>query len=272
MIIEQQAVRHSLNCTFLPLLETEEQREVKQTIHEINLHLKVRRDVVDLFDLFQKIPRPIIVDLNRVLASDTHPLEPNPEAEHFIDQLKQLGTVLIVTKGVSYDRISEFLRRSSLLTDEMILLTSPLYRPFTNPQRYVTDKEKKRKIEMIRHKFITRQQSSLFFFQTPTNRFDSESEEKKLAPIFHTNALIPIIDDNVKAVINNPGMLGIRARPWYSTSELQDMMTSYSRRPTLIDEPGYSLNEIVKIVRRYFETIDIAQGKYFPNIWDGLET
>lgn len=54
------------------------------------------------------------------------------------------------------------------------------------------------------------------------NSLSAATDYKRMASLFRSNHLIPIIDDSEKATNANPGMLGIQVIPWQSESEIEN--------------------------------------------------
>lgn len=120
--------------------------DTAKTLHviaEINSKLKEMNTVIGLTDLFSQVPRPIVVDLNRVLANDSYPLEMNPQAPSFLSKLKRMGNIVIVTNAVNWNKVMGFLHDSKLWDDEFILITAPQFREFVGPLDAIDNSEKK---------------------------------------------------------------------------------------------------------------------------------
>ncbi len=72
---------------------------------------------------------------------------------------------------------------------------------------------------------------------------DAVPARKRIAPLFAKPFDIPIVDDSRYATENNPGMLGIRVKPF-------DPKGVLGKRTS-----GYSLSEALQIVRNHYSRI-----------------
>lgn len=90
----------------------------------------------NLLSDIQKMPWPIVVDFNNVIANNRTPWRMNPEAPDFLRDLRKLGNVFIVTATTSWDAVHNFLEKNGLWTPDIVVMTAINYSPASDPNPY----------------------------------------------------------------------------------------------------------------------------------------
>ncbi len=204
--------------------------------------------IVEVTEDLQAIRNPILVDLNHVLANNSLPLVPNPEAAQFLSALRAIGTVLIVTSASDWKLVHQFLQDSQLWTKDLVLITSGNYQSTTG--EYSGDWKKVKELQQQyedlaqKHHLLTPEIND-HLAKFPDLFWGGAIADKRVAFAFMKPHLLPIIDDAAIATKYNPGMLGIRVNAWCSPDEI-----AKGRKPRT---DGKTLAEAAKIVRDHYQ-------------------
>lgn len=217
------------------------QTKLEKAIRHVNRTFERGGEAHEVIDDLRMLPRPIAVDFNNVIANNTSPLALNPDARVFLQDLRKIGNVVIVTSASGWKAVQGFLQKHGLWSSDMVLMTGPTYE-FLSQWQETNPKAKK-----LREEFLSMTQQMGWKYgeddliQAPAG--------KVVAPIFGKSFEVPIIDDSMFATRHNPGMLGINVQAWETNEEIQRMYaTSNQGKP--------SLAEAVEIVRKHYATID----------------
>lgn len=213
--------------------------EIEPVANSINEHLKRGGNILEIVDKLQSIPKPIVVDFNNVLANNRYPLTVNPAAKEFIDKLSSIGNVIIATTASGWDIVHDFLENNGLWKEEMILINGGSLENATVPTS---------SLDPIITELVTKQIDLIKKAgkEVQIRDFHSAVAGKKISHLFGKSFEIPIIDDNYRAVNDNPEMFGI----WV---ELWDPETP--NKEDYEDQKRYSLGEAAKIVEDYYKQI-----------------
>lgn len=179
---------------------------LEKTAAYINGRFRKGQPAHRLKEEIRKFPQPIIVDFNGVLVDNLDPLEVNPLAASFIQELKDLGTIFLMTTAQDWDSVHSFLTGNSLWYPGMILMTQPNW-------SFLTDREPGSKEgQQMRDQFVS---TSSGLGQPTTNEYLlAPPAYKRVAPLFNKPWLVPLIDDSLIATKGNPGILGISVEEW----------------------------------------------------------
>jgi hypothetical protein len=179
----------------------------------------------------RSLRNPIVLDFNRVLVNQRRPWVANPEAKIFLNDLVNLGTVLVITNNFGdWDLRHRSLKGLNLWHKGMILMT--LENCSLTRQ---TAEEKERRSKEI--------DTFMKLRNFPQSDW-SYNKGKRVAPLFMKNYDIPIIDDDEDSVVlNNPGMLGIK---------VQDFTTDGKK--LIHGIKGISLEEALRIVKKHYNS------------------
>ena len=94
---------------------------------ELNELFKQGCDLVDASGLLRQLPNPILVDFNNVLINNEIPFIPNPDALAPFQELKKLGTVIVLTTADDWEAVHALLQKFGYWSNDIILITSPSY-------------------------------------------------------------------------------------------------------------------------------------------------
>jgi len=218
--------------------DNEKKTPLTDTAKKINEHFREGEDAEGVIDQIRLFPRPIAVDFNNVIANNGDPLQLNPDAPQFLEDLHGIGNIFILTHAVSWPHVQRFFVTHNIWKPDMVLMTYPTYE-FLN---YSSESSRAGQLR-------------LEFNQLAQQHFGNEFSEddlmnagfKRVAPIFNKPWEIPIIDDSSFSTENNPGMLGIQVKAWEPTSSNKLISKNNEGLPTLA--------EAAKIVRDHYSKI-----------------
>lgn len=219
---------------------TEPKTELEQAVRHINRTFKRGGEAHEVIEDIRKLPRPIAVDFNNVIANNNSPLALNPDASAFLQGLRQIGNVVIVTSASGWEAVQGFLQEHGLWSKDMVLMTAPTYEFISQWQ------EENPKAKELRKEFLVMAQQ--LGWQYEEDDLVQAPAGKAVAPIFGKPFEVPIIDDSSFATRHNPGMLGINVQAWETNEEMQRMYErSNQGKPTLA--------EAVELVRNHYSGI-----------------
>ncbi len=234
--------------------------ELTQAAQEINDWFKSGGSAYEVRDQIRKFPKPICVDFNNVIASNGNNLELNPAAPTFLNELKTIGNVFIVTTASDWEYVQTFLKRHNVWSDDVVLMTESCFKFMIDQEaHYPADP---RGVE-IRREFIALEKTQGWdkeqiqrWKQSPIQTDETEYEildsnltdslgSKRIAPLFLKPFKIPIIDDKFDATgKSNHGMLGIKVKKWFGSDEQESSVNL-----------GETLMQAVAIVRNHYVEI-----------------
>lgn len=237
---------------------TRERGPLDEVANHINAKFRQGGNASQVIDEIRRFPKPIVVDFNNVLANNIGEIVINPEAAKFIDELRTIGDIFIVTTAVPWKGVHSLLKKGGLWHRGMVLMTYPSY-------QFLTDRGGRQPAAV---KLRTEFKDFAKQHDIPCKDLGLDGgapSTKRVAPLFKKPFLVPIIDDTNSATIDNPGMLGIGVKEW------EPILDEHHRawrdehnegRPTLEDA--------VKIVREHYAKIDSSSigsiGKARPRI------
>lgn len=210
----------------------------------VNSELSKGKSAYRVLSLIRAFPQPIVVDFNNVIANNTDPLRLNPDAPEFLEELRKIGTVFIVTAAGSWTAVQEFLAENEVWSPVTVLLTKSNYRFMEEPEGHQEHHERSILIE----DFLKRAKK----LGWNLNEGDLV-ERKRVAPIFGKSFLVPIIDDFYHTTHNNPGTLGIQVNYW------EPNLTEDGRK--WLDEQNRgtaTLKEAVEMVRNHYSSLGLS--------------
>lgn len=221
--------------------------------NRLNEAFKQGRSITEVAELLQQIHNPILLDFNNVLVNNEQPITPNPDALAPFQELKKVGTVIVLTTATNWEEVQKLLQEFGYWSDDLILINSPSYANLIDMcDEDLFDPET---AKLITEYMALAQQHQLFSHPQMEGR-DTESEflwmgsaaDKKVAFAFMKPYLIPLIDDLTCATTGNPGILGIQVTPWYAPS---DSMFS----PWLLAHPEnqVKLSDALEVVKNHYK-------------------
>ncbi len=176
-----------------------EQKEITLAT-QLNTAFK-KEELIDQYKkTLQSIDKPILVDFNNVLVNDDYELEPNPYAKEFITELEKVGQVIVITKAENWDFVNKKLVEFGLWTNKMVLITK---------ENFYIDNLDRSRYEISQEDFVLLEQRVK----------NTAPEHKRVGETFGKDFDIPLIDDNVMATNNNPGIYGIHIEPWFGKND-----------------------------------------------------
>ncbi|MBU1033698.1 hypothetical protein KKI22_01980 [Patescibacteria group bacterium] len=209
---------------------------------ELNELFKQGCDLVDASELLRQLPNPILVDFNNVLVNNLIPFIPNPDALVPFQELKKIGTVIVLTTAGDWESVHELLQKFGYWSNDVILIASPSYKELIQEFPF------SQKVLRLQKEFMNlAKKHQLFNHSQMESAENLESDyfwrcavaDKRVAYAFMKPYLIPLIDDSKHATKRNPGILGINVTPWEG---------EYSR---LGDTT--KLSDALEIVRKHYE-------------------
>lgn len=211
---------------------------LEEEVAYLNMKFKNGASAHEVLDQIRRFERPIAVDFNNVLADNLEPLEMNPDAPAFIEELRKIGNIFIVTSATDWNSVQEFLEKNGLWYPDMVLMTYQNYEFTTREQASNLDGIK------IREEFADHAQANNMGIAI--DDLNSFLSGKRVAPIFMKPFLIPLVDDSSINTEFNPGMLGIRVKNF---SPKHGRLTERSNADRL------SLSEAAEIIRAYYSSL-----------------
>lgn len=187
-------------------------------------------------------PRPILVDFNNVISNNSDPLRLNPESPNFLNVLRQIGNIFIVTSASGWKNVQGFMVESRIWHPDMVLMTSPIW-------EFITMDDKGNNAgETLRQDFLKRAKS--LGWDCEKRDLYRPSGYKCVAPIFDKPWELPFIDNDGAVTNSNPGILGIRVKEWISDED--DFSEDYKEWLNEENESKKSLREAADLVRDYY--------------------
>jgi len=225
--------------------------EEKSLFDQLNQAFKDGKSIVEVSALLQQVHNPILVDFNGVLANGEEPVVSNPDALSALQELKKIGTVIILTTTNSWEQTHSLLENFGFWADDVVLITTPSY--VCTAQ--VSETNPDPAMSQLRAEYTELAKQHLLFGQQQLEAVDQDLDifwsaapsQKRVAFVFKRKHKIPLIDDNRQAVIGNPGILGIRFKPWFAPG---DVGSSNSDQ-----HPGVGFAEALKIVREHYQNL-----------------
>lgn len=149
----------------------------------------------------RKIEKPILVDFNNVLVSNHDPFPLNPAAPDFLKELRELGTVIVVTTARNWNGVHDELVKYGLWDDGTLLIVNGNYVLEYPADSYTPDE-----------------------FGITQEELDALGERgaaasKRIGGVFGKDFDIPLIDDTPLATRDNPGIFGINVEKWFDENE-----------------------------------------------------
>ncbi len=184
---------------------------------ELNELFRQGCDLVDASELLRQLPNPILVDFNNVLVNNEIPFIPNPDALAPFQELKKIGTVIVLTTADDWEAVYALLQKFGYWSDDVILIASPSY------EELMKKFPQSQKVLQLQREFVNlAKQHQLFNHPQMEYAADPDSEyfwrcavaDKRVAYAFMKPYLIPLIDDRRATTENNPGILGIKVTAW----------------------------------------------------------
>jgi hypothetical protein len=146
------------------------------------------------------LPNPICVDYNNTLV-DSHGYEINPQTSDLLSELREIGTVVIVSVA-SFNNIVKRLNQHNLSHDEMVVMPGISWTlPF---QRGEDEDVVDQYISLAKSQGYTYPKDSFFKIDIGV---------KRVGGLF-MKPEVPLIDDNPAAFKNNYGVLPILYQGW----------------------------------------------------------
>lgn len=216
--------------------------ELETAVKNINRTFKKGGTVLDVLGDIRKFPRPIAVDFNNVIANNRIPLQLNPYAPTFLQELRQIGNVFIVTSATGWANVQRFLKRKGLCSNDIVLMTNHAYafmkdRKGKYPE---ADNLKKEFLAMAGRMGWRYKEDDLFY----------PHSWKVLGPIFAKPYKVPIIDDSFNETDDNPGMYGINVQAWECASKVMQKIFERDN----VGKP--TLGEAIELVRKHYASIE----------------
>ncbi len=215
------------------------EKEIAGGIVEMNRGFREGKSVLDgdMLQYMRRLPRPIVVDFNNVLANNTLPVRHNPEAVDHLNVLREVGNVVIVTSAWDWDAVEKILRKGRMWHKDMTLVTA---------DNWGRQKETPDNIKTINSFIDFIGKSEDLGYRDFLNGY------KRVAHLFYKSFLVPILDNDPKVVENNPGMLGICIKAWEpgASADLRQELD-------IGDAPRFSLEEAVIKVREHYASLNL---------------
>lgn len=212
---------------------------LRHTALELNRYFREGGIALNVLDQLRKFPRPIMVDFNNVIANNESPLQLNPDAPKFLEDLREIGSVIIITHASYWTGLQGFMVANGIWHPGMVLMTWPTYEFLGNRDEY-TDENRK-----LREDF-NQMASQAFGKEFDEFELEAAASGKKVAMLFNKPWEIPIIDDTLTPTTNNPGMRGVQVQCW----EPNPTKSTVARNKSLP-----SLPEATKTVRDHYSRI-----------------
>lgn len=255
---------------------------------ELNELFRQGCDLVDASELLRQLPNPILVDFNNVLVNNGDTIIPNPDALAPFQELKKIGTVIIITTSDSWEAVHALLQKFGYWSDDVILIASPSY------EELMKKFPQSQKVLRLQRDFMDLAKQHQLFNHPQMEYLDIESDylwrgavaDKKVAYTFMKPYLIPLIDNSRAATENNPGILGIKVTSWEGRYQFEDPTTlsdalelvkkHYAQLPkedTL--ERLYVLNEIRNILHQNADELEkrsVVRALGFGSVIKGSAT
>lgn len=224
-------------------ISPEKQAELIGLSQFLNEQFSQGGQALDHMDILSQFPVPICIDFNNVLANNTNPLVPHPDAVDYLKQLRELGNIFIVTTANDHEMLQAFLKQNGMWSDDIVLMAQPSWYFMTsnaegmyNMPPQFTEEIYERKDDLLAKATQARQVCiDTLGKQGKTvdiYNFIGASARKLVAPLFGKNWPIPIIDDSRMATKNNPNMFGIPVQAWHADDIVR---TENTGLPTLLE-------------------------------------
>lgn len=214
--------------------------DLEQSAYRINTTFRNGGNALDVLRDIRRFPRPIAVDFNNVIANNSAPLELNPDAPGFLQDLRQIGNIFIATSSPDWVDMQRFLKKHNLWSNDTVLMTKPTY-AFIHPRS--NDPGAVR----LRREFLNMAHGLGWNYTEDDLR---RPDSKVLAPIFAKPFLVPLIDDLKYETENNPGILGITVQTWEGEAQQAGFINYNRNLPTLSDA--------VNLVRNHYASLEPA--------------
>lgn len=232
-----------------------DRQELRTVAQRLNRHFRLNGSVSGVIEDLQRFPRPIAVDFNGVIANGHYPLKLNPEAPAFLDELRKIGNVVIVTGSAGpgiWDHLHDFLKEHKIWYPDLVLMVVHNYEQIAdlNPQNVEG--------AAIRQRYFDSVKDQEWFSEKDYIPWRSD---KLVATFFGKPWRIPLIDDYKENLDRNPGVFPVLVKRW---APREDYWYEDER---WFDESGWdrlkevnkgrpSLLEAVEIVRQYYASFD----------------
>lgn len=154
--------------------------ELELIAQEINAAMAAGEHIFDYLESLRKLPRPIAVDFNNVVANNIHPIVQNPEGAAFLKKLRQTGSIVIVTKAHNWPAVQEILKSGNMWESTDVLLVSGNWTFHDLVNRELLPEAR----EIIQNYIDVR---GIFTIE------DFKDEEKKLLPFLCAHMMFPLL-------------------------------------------------------------------------------
>lgn len=211
----------------------------------LNLRFAGGDSAYEELDRIRSIPFPIVVDFNGVLVTERTPNTPykaNPQAEHALQQLRQTGTVFVVSSAYDWYEVHDTLRDNGLLHPDMIIMACPNY-------EFLTDWAPCEEGEEVIEEYAR-------MVDVPADDFMNPAARKNLAPLFGKPFEVPILDDYDMAVENNPMMYGLLIQSYKGEDKVEKQTPHNSLPPVFVYAEPLLLSEAAAKVVEYRTSLD----------------
>lgn len=216
-------------------------------VESINKAFRTGKPAWEIKDPIREFPRPITVDFNNVIANNKgSPLLLNPDTPRFIEELRQIGNVFIVTTASSWDAVHEFFTENNIWSEDLILMVMPNW-AFLTTDRFGWEDDPVAKTAEAEFLELARSLDWVIEGESVLR----PSGFKRVAPIFGKKFLVPIIDNRHEVTTNNPGMLGVPVKEWEPRTDKS--MLQYLER---YNTNRLTLHEAAEVVRKHYLNLE----------------
>lgn len=225
----------------------QEQEPLAAVAKRLNQHFCDNKTAYAVLDDLSKFPRPIGVDFNNVIANNKIPLKLNPDAPLFLEQLKEVGNIFIVTSADNWEAIYSFCTKHKIWSPETVLMTFKSY-------SFVSEiSERNTEGAELRQKYFELVEDCDWFPKEDIEKEQLSYCYKFIAPLFNKNWRIPLIDNASGYLNHNPGVFPVLVKEWIPEEEITETWYKEDFEEFNLNKPG--LLEAVEIVRQYYASI-----------------
>lgn len=222
---------------------------LKSAADRLNKYFREDIPAYEVLEDMKKFPRPILIDFNNVIANNRWPLKLNPDASIFLDTLREMGNIFIVTSASGWRQVQGFMVEQGIWHPDMVLMTAPTYEFISSWQERNPEGIKLRQKYLEITKNLRRDCIEEDLFMPPGY--------KRIAPMFCKPWEIPFIDNDVEVTHKNPGIFGILVKEWVSEEEKKVWDNSDMKWFDEKNEKKFTLAEAVNQVRKHYSKIAI---------------
>lgn len=227
----------------------QEQEALATVATRLNQHFCNNQTAYDVRDDLLKFPHPIGVDFNNVIANNKIPLKLNPDAPLFLEQLKEIGNIFIVTSAGNnfWEPIYSFFSEHNIWHPETVLMTLGSYSFVSKNGDWNHRGEK------LRQEYFELTKN---FEWSPQDVEGIKNEwwgYKFIAPLFQKPFRIPLIDNDPAYLYHNPGVLPVLVKEWVPEEEITEGWHKEHLERMNLTRP--SLLEAVEVVKEYYSSL-----------------